>query len=109
VIAIGTTVVRALEEAALPGGSVRAGDGAATQRIGRTTRLCVVDAILSGTHEPGSSHYDLLRAFAADETLRRASHELDLRDYRTHEFGDSVFVERMERLAIPLERQPHAA
>jgi S-adenosylmethionine:tRNA ribosyltransferase-isomerase len=109
VIAIGTTVVRALEDAALPGGSVRAGDGVATQRIGRATHLYIVDAILSGTHEPGASHYELLRAFADDETLRRMTGELDIRDYRTHEFGDSVFVEQMERAARPLDRQPHAA
>ena len=38
-----------------------------------TSRLCVVDAILSGTHEPGTSHYELLRAFTDDETLRRAT------------------------------------
>ncbi len=53
VIAIGTTVVRGLESAARDDGSVRAGDGLATLRIGPDTRLRVVDAILSGTHEPG--------------------------------------------------------
>ena len=65
---IGTTVVRALEDAARHG-RVRPGDGLATRRIGSATRLRVVDAILSGTHEPGSSHYELLRAFAPDATL----------------------------------------
>ena len=70
-IAIGTTVVRALEHAALPHGRVRAGDGIATGRIGPGTRLRVVDAIVSGTHEPGTSHYELLRAFQDDATLRR--------------------------------------
>ena len=71
VIAIGTTVVRALEHAAARDGIVRAGEGLATQRIGPSSRLRVVDAILSGTHEPGSSHYELLRAFADDATLGR--------------------------------------
>jgi S-adenosylmethionine:tRNA ribosyltransferase-isomerase len=92
VIAIGTTVVRALEDAADPDGLVRPGDGVATRRIGPSTRLRVVDAILSGTHEPGTSHYELLRAFGDDETLQRVDLELNLHDYRTHEFGDSVFV-----------------
>jgi S-adenosylmethionine:tRNA ribosyltransferase-isomerase len=73
---------------------VRAGEGVATQRIGRSTRLRIVDAILSGTHEPGTSHYELLRAFVDDQTLRRMDQELNARAYRTHEFGDSVFVER---------------
>jgi S-adenosylmethionine:tRNA ribosyltransferase-isomerase len=92
IVAIGTTVVRALEAATAPGGCVRAGDGIATQRIGPATRLDVVDAILSGTHEPGSSHYELLGAFAAAHTLRAADRELEARGYRTHEFGDSVLV-----------------
>ena len=95
IVAIGTTVVRALEHAAGRDGIVRAGDGIATQRIGASTHLRIVDAILSGTHEPGSSHYALLSAFADDETLSRIDAELDAHDYRTHEFGDSVFLERM--------------
>jgi S-adenosylmethionine:tRNA ribosyltransferase-isomerase len=94
VVAVGTTVVRALEHAASWTGRVRAGAGLATQRIGPATRLLVVDAILSGTHEPGTSHYQLLRAFTDDATLGRASDELVARGYRTHEFGDSVLIER---------------
>jgi S-adenosylmethionine:tRNA ribosyltransferase-isomerase len=94
VIAVGTTVVRALEHAAGFDGRVRAGAGSATQRIGSASRLRVVDAILSGSHEPGSSHYELMRAFVDEETLRRMDQELNTLDYRSHEFGDSVFVER---------------
>jgi S-adenosylmethionine:tRNA ribosyltransferase-isomerase len=54
--------------------------------------LRVVDAILSGTHEPGTSHYELLRAFLEDATLERATGELIAHDYKTHEFGDSVLI-----------------
>jgi len=93
IIAIGTTVVRSLEHAAIPGG-VRSGHGLATGRIGAASQLSVVDAILSGTHEPGTSHYELLRAFAGEATLRHATEELDAHAYRTHEFGDSVLIER---------------
>jgi S-adenosylmethionine:tRNA ribosyltransferase-isomerase len=93
IVAIGTTVVRALEHAASRDGVVRAGDGVATQRVGADSRLLVVGAILSGTHEPGTSHYQLLRAFADDATLTRASDELERAGYRTHEFGDSVLIE----------------
>ena len=92
IVAVGTTVVRALEAAAARDGVVHAGDGVATQRIGPGTRLAVVDAILSGAHEPGSSHHELLGAFAAPRTLRAADRELEARGYRTHEFGDSVLV-----------------
>jgi S-adenosylmethionine:tRNA ribosyltransferase-isomerase len=98
IIAVGTTVVRALEDACSLNGEVRSGDGLATKRLGPTTRLCVVDAILSGTHEPGTSHYELLRAFLDDATLGRTSAELEAGEYRTHEFGDSVFIERVQRL-----------
>lgn len=94
VVAIGTTVVRALEHAASVDGEVRAGVGVATQRIGPSSPLRIVDAILSGTHEAGTSHYELLRAFLDDATLTRATLELDSRGYLTHEFGDSVLIER---------------
>jgi len=99
VVAIGTTVVRALEDAASVRGVVRAGHGLAKERIGATTHLAVVDAIVSGVHEPGTSHYELLRAFADDVTLGRAGAELEARGYRTHEFGDSVLIERQVRLS----------
>lgn len=95
VIAVGTSVVRALEHAATGDGQVRDGEGLATQRLGPASRLRVVDALLSGTHEPGTSHYELLRAFLDDATLRRTSAELDAGGYRTHEFGDSVLIERV--------------
>src|SRR5499427_8790993 len=94
IIAIGTSVVRALEDAAGLNGSIRAGEGLATHRIGSTSQLRMVNAILSGTHEPGTSHYDLLRAFIDDTTLRHMDQELNEHAYRTHEFGDSVFIER---------------
>ncbi len=93
VIALGTTVTRALEHAASRG-PLRAGDGLADQRIGATTPLRVIDAIVSGTHEPGTSHYELLRAIACDAVLRRASAALERAGYLTHEFGDSVLLER---------------
>ena len=92
-VAIGTTVTRALEHAARHG-TLRAGDGVADQRIGRGTRLRVVDAIVSGAHEPGSSHHELLRAFADGAVLRRADRALAEQGYLTHEFGDSVLIER---------------
>jgi len=94
VIAIGTTVVRALEHAAGADGSVRPGTGIATERIGPLTSLRCVDAIVSGTHEPGTSHYDLLRAFQDDDVLQQMEREADAYGYRTHEFGDSVFLAR---------------
>jgi S-adenosylmethionine:tRNA ribosyltransferase-isomerase len=93
IVAIGTTVVRALEHAAMLGGSVvHAGPGVATERVGPGTSLRVVDAILTGVHEPGTSHYELLRAFADDLTLSAADDEMLAQGYQPHEFGDSVLV-----------------
>ena len=82
------------DDAWLMDGAGSMSDRIATLRIGPGTALHVVDAILSGTHEPGTSHYELLRAFTDDITLRRADRELEAHGYRTHEFGDSVFVVR---------------
>jgi S-adenosylmethionine:tRNA ribosyltransferase-isomerase len=97
IIAIGTTVVRALEHsAAMFDGVVPFGERLATQRLGASSRLHIVDAILSGTHERGTSHYELLRTFVDDKTLGRIDQELNAHGYRTHEFGDSVFLERAD-------------
>ena len=93
VVAVGTTVVRALEHAARRDGRVHEGCGLADQRIGPATRLQVVDAILSGVHQAGTSHYQLLRAFTDDATLDRMLEAMSAHDFRGHEFGDSVFIE----------------
>jgi S-adenosylmethionine:tRNA ribosyltransferase-isomerase len=94
VIAVGTTVVRALEHAALVTGEPRAGAGTATGLIGAGSTLGVVDGIVTGVHETGTSHRELLRAFADDAILARMSQELDAAGYRQHEFGDSVLLLR---------------
>src|SRR5262249_10781364 len=118
IIAIGTTVVRALEHAAAADGLVRAGTGVATQRIGPASRLRVGDALFSGTHESGTSHYELLRAFASSRTLTQMEQQLDAQGYKTHEFGDSILVEKcqLSRRSLaplvftrrPTGRQPRA-
>jgi S-adenosylmethionine:tRNA ribosyltransferase-isomerase len=100
IVAIGTSVVRALEHAARANGVVRAGHGLATGRLGPDTRLRIVDAILSGTHEPGTSHYELLQAFVPTATLSEMDGELNRLEYRTHEFGDSIFVEAAIRVPV---------
>jgi S-adenosylmethionine:tRNA ribosyltransferase-isomerase len=93
VVAIGTTVARALESAASPDGAVHAGDGIARGRLTRETPLRVANAILTGVHHPGESHFELLRAFADDIALNQISAETRAYNYRNHEFGDSILVE----------------
>ena len=102
-IAIGTTVVRALEHAFSSHGSLRETTGLATNKIGAATELRVVDAIVSGTHEPGTSHHQLLSAFVDQRTLAKMDDILQQHAYRTHEFGDSVFVEKSRDRATGME------
>lgn len=94
IVAVGTTVVRALEHAARLPGWVLPGHGVATQRITSLSHLRVVHAIVSGLHEAGSSHYELLRAFQDDPTLQEMTAQAEARGYLAHEFGDLVFIAR---------------
>jgi S-adenosylmethionine:tRNA ribosyltransferase-isomerase len=93
IVAIGTTVVRALESAAMGRGAIRAGRGLASGRIGPDTDLKVVGSILTGMHQPGESHFELLQAFADADTLDRALAAANDQAYRTHEFGDVMLIE----------------
>jgi S-adenosylmethionine:tRNA ribosyltransferase-isomerase len=102
-IAVGTTVVRALEHAASVHGGVRETVGLAVNRIGPATDLRAVDAILSGTHEPGTSHHKLLSAFVDRCTLAQMDQILQQHAYRTHEFGDSVYVEKSKNRGTRME------
>jgi len=87
VIAVGTSVVRALESAAR-GPLV----GVTELRLGGDTTLRVVDGLLSGMHEPGESHFQLMAAFADLGLLRAAHDHAEGSGYRNHEFGDSTLV-----------------
>jgi S-adenosylmethionine:tRNA ribosyltransferase-isomerase len=87
VVAVGTTVVRALETAAFDG-DVAAASGVSRLRITPSHRLEVVDGLLTGFHEPEASHLDMLGAFVAPAALR-AAYDVALRaGYLWHEFGD---------------------
>jgi S-adenosylmethionine:tRNA ribosyltransferase-isomerase len=105
VIAIGTSVVRALESAANAGGAVRAGEGRASGRIARGAPLRVADAILTGVHQPGESRFELLRAFSGDRALDRVRAAIEERGYRGHEFGDSLLIERQAAWPRRVETQ----
>jgi S-adenosylmethionine:tRNA ribosyltransferase-isomerase len=88
VIAVGTTVVRALESAADAGGHVRAGHGYTRLHITADHELRAVDGLLTGLHEPEASHLDLLTAFLPAERIRQAYEEAVRLRYLWHEFGD---------------------
>jgi S-adenosylmethionine:tRNA ribosyltransferase-isomerase len=88
VVAVGTTVVRALESAATTQGSVRPGHAYTRLRVTAEHTLRVVDGLLTGLHEPEASHLDLLIAFVPAATIRDAYDEAIRRRYLWHEFGD---------------------
>jgi len=94
VIAVGTTVTRALETAAVPGGGVRAAAGWTSLVITPERGVRVVDGLITGWHEPEASHLLLLEAVAGPELVARSyAAALALR-YRWHEFGDSHLLLR---------------
>ncbi|HEY2509207.1 MAG TPA: S-adenosylmethionine:tRNA ribosyltransferase-isomerase [Streptosporangiaceae bacterium] len=91
VIAAGTTVVRALETAALragPDGSVVAGAGWTSHVVSPDSGVAAVDGLLTGLHEPRSTHLWMLAAFAGEELLGRSYQAAIDHGYRWHEFGD---------------------
>jgi S-adenosylmethionine:tRNA ribosyltransferase-isomerase len=92
VIAVGTTVVRALETVAAPDGAVRAGLGLTSLVVTPERGLQAVDGLITGWHEPSSSHLRLLEAAAGTDLLSRSYAAAETRGYRFHEFGDSHLI-----------------
>jgi S-adenosylmethionine:tRNA ribosyltransferase-isomerase len=87
VIAVGTTVVRALETAAA-GGDLTAAHGWTDLVVTPERPVRVVDGLLTGFHEPRASHLDLLRAVAGQPLLDRCYADALDAGYLWHEFGD---------------------
>ena len=92
VVAVGTTVVRALESAAAPDGTVTAAAGWTNLVVTRERGLRAVDGLVTGWHEPEASHLELLRAAASDALLDRCYREALEHGYLWHEFGDSHLI-----------------
>jgi S-adenosylmethionine:tRNA ribosyltransferase-isomerase len=91
VIALGTTVVRALESAAVnrgPDGALPPSAGWTHHVVTPETGLAVVDGLFTGLHEPRSSHLRMLTAFAGEPLLRRCYAAALEHSYLWHEFGD---------------------
>ncbi|HKP59879.1 MAG TPA: S-adenosylmethionine:tRNA ribosyltransferase-isomerase [Polyangiales bacterium] len=93
VIAVGTTVVRALEGAAArSGGRLRPGSDSTDLRIGPAFQPQIVSGLLTGMHSPAESHFELLRAFASESQLLAAFEYAERANYLAHEFGDLSLV-----------------
>jgi S-adenosylmethionine:tRNA ribosyltransferase-isomerase len=89
VIAVGTTVARALESAAAPDGTVAAAAGWTSLTITPERGVRAIDGLITGWHEPDASHLLLLEAVAGRELVERSYSAAVAAGYRWHEFGDS--------------------
>lgn len=92
VVAVGTTVVRALEGCVALHGALVAGEGVTDLRIDESFRPRVVDALFTGLHDPTASHFRLLSAFAPASLLEAAYAHATRSGYLNHEFGDSSLI-----------------
>lgn len=88
VIAIGTTVVRALETVADEAGVVHPGSGWTELVVTADRGVRAVDGLLTGWHEPEASHLQMLEAVAGRHALELAYEAALAAGYRWHEFGD---------------------
>lgn len=88
VIAVGTTVVRALESAWTHRG-VRASAGFTRAYVNATTGVHAIDGLLTGLHDPVTSHLAMLSALAGIDRVKQAYEEAVRERYLWHEFGDS--------------------
>ena len=87
IIAVGTTVLRALESA-VRDGEVVAASGWTDLVIDETHEIQTADGLLTGLHDASATHQWILRAFLDGPLLESAYREAVARNYRKHEFGD---------------------
>ncbi|MET0697050.1 MAG: S-adenosylmethionine:tRNA ribosyltransferase-isomerase [Acidimicrobiia bacterium] len=92
VVAVGTTVVRALETTVDSRGISHPGRTWTDLVIGPHHELGVVDGLITGWHEPESTHLDLLEAVAGRSLLADSYRSALEHGYLWHEFGDSHLI-----------------
>ncbi|OBG20668.1 S-adenosylmethionine:tRNA ribosyltransferase-isomerase [Mycobacterium sp. 852002-51057_SCH5723018] len=93
VIAVGTTVTRALESATDYGGLVRQAGGCTDLVLGPNRPPRAVDGLITGWHDAGASHLLLLEAIAGPDLVAMAYREAITHGYLWHEFGDSALLQ----------------
>jgi S-adenosylmethionine:tRNA ribosyltransferase-isomerase len=94
VIAVGTTVVRALESAATEEGGVVASEGWTDLVITPARGVRAIDGLLTGWHDPEASHLAMLDAVGGISLIARSYRAAAARGYRWHEFGDVHLILR---------------
>jgi S-adenosylmethionine:tRNA ribosyltransferase-isomerase len=90
VVAVGTTVTRALETATGDDGRTRAAEGWTDLVLGPDRPARAVTGLVTGLHAPEASHLLLLEAVAGVDLVRRAYDAAVAERYLWHEFGDSM-------------------
>ena len=109
VVAVGTTVVRALETVAAPDGRVGPGEGWTDLVVTPQRGVFAVDAILTGLHAPRASHLAMLETIAGRHHLEMAYRSAVRHRYLWHEFGDLhlIFGRRRRNLEGGTDRARH--
>lgn len=92
VIAVGTTVVRALETVADSSGMIHPGEGTTDVIVNPDRGVRAVDGLVTGWHEPRSSHLALLEVFLPRDHLQGVYDRAIAGGYLWHEFGDVLLV-----------------
>jgi S-adenosylmethionine:tRNA ribosyltransferase-isomerase len=92
VIAVGTTVVRALETVADGRGRVHPGEGWTETVVTADRGVTTTDGLITGWHEPAATHLAMLEAIAGRALLERSYAAALAAGYRWHEFGDSHLI-----------------
>jgi S-adenosylmethionine:tRNA ribosyltransferase-isomerase len=92
VVAVGTTVTRALESVTDPDGQVRPGEGWTDLVLGPDRPARAVDGLITGWHAPEASHLLLLEAVAGVQVVGAAYSAALAEGYLWHEFGDSALL-----------------
>lgn len=108
IVAVGTTVTRALESAVRPDGTVAAAHGWTDLVLSPSRPARVVDGLVTGWHPPEASHLMLLEAVAGTALVQEAYDEALAAGYLWHEFGDSCLFlpERKDHLNRPRRAAP---
>ena len=99
VVAVGTTVVRAIETVTDPDGTIHPGEGWTNLVIAPERPLRAVNGMITGLHEPHATHLSMVRQVIAAAGsnqpalhLDRAYREAQQSGYLWHEFGDSHLI-----------------
>jgi S-adenosylmethionine:tRNA ribosyltransferase-isomerase len=93
VIAVGTTVVRALESA-WDGEALRPARGFTRLFVDPARGVYTVDGLITGLHDPRATHLAMLDAVGGAPLVRSAYEEALRQEYLWHEFGDSHLILR---------------